>query len=196
VAACSGSLISGIQQPDFQKQLAKFGLIIRAYLLDQKFLRRTRSPVSPLPCAALPEPELGCRRDGRLGSEQPPASRPSLAEPIRVGDRGQDTMAGRDGQFLPFDALPFRRPLPLDLLRRKRIGMVDAASWIGTNLDDLAALAAVHDYGLGHLVTRFLNGCELGACAVRLGFLDLQLHVLIPSQGSALAGIPRRRNLD
>ena len=54
VAACSGSLISGIQQPDFQKQLAKFGLIIRAYLLDQKFLRRTRSPVSPLPCAALP----------------------------------------------------------------------------------------------------------------------------------------------
>src|SRR5208337_2937886 len=105
-------------------------------------------------------------------------------------------MASRNGQFLLFNALPFLRPLPLDLLRRRRVGMVDTASWIGTNLDDLSALAAVHDDGLSHLITGFLNGLELGACAVRLGFLDLQLDILIPSQGSALAGIPRRRNLD
>src|SRR4029077_20634268 len=39
VAARGGSLIGGIQQADFQKQLAKFPLIIRAYLLGLKFLR-------------------------------------------------------------------------------------------------------------------------------------------------------------
>ena len=105
-------------------------------------------------------------------------------------------MASRNGQFLLLDALPFLCPLPLDLLRRRRVGMVDAASWIGTNLDHLSALAAVHDNRLGHLVAGFLNGREFCTCAVRLGFLDLQLHILIPSQGSALAGNPRRRNLD
>jgi hypothetical protein len=31
-------LIRGIQKTDFQKQLADFGLIMRAHLLDQKFL--------------------------------------------------------------------------------------------------------------------------------------------------------------
>jgi hypothetical protein len=40
-------------------------------------------------------------------------------------------MASRKGQFLLFDALPFLRPLPLDLLRRGHVGMVDAAAWIG-----------------------------------------------------------------
>jgi hypothetical protein len=44
------------------------------------------------------------------------------------------------------------------LLRRRRVGVVDAASWVGTNLDHLSALASVHDYRLGHLVTGFLNG--------------------------------------
>ena len=38
VAACGGSLIRRIEQVDFQNQFAKFGLIIRAYLLGQKFL--------------------------------------------------------------------------------------------------------------------------------------------------------------
>jgi len=67
-------------------------------------------------------------------------------------------MASRNDQFLLLDALPFLCPLPLDLLRRGRVGMVDSASRIGTNLDDLSALAAVHDDGLGHLVTGFLDG--------------------------------------
>ena len=39
VAAGGGSLISGIEQTDFEKQLAQFGLIIRAYSLGQKLLR-------------------------------------------------------------------------------------------------------------------------------------------------------------
>lgn len=73
-------------------------------------------------------------------------------------DRSQDTMASRNGQFLLFDALPFLRPLPLNLLRSRRVGMVDSASWIGANLNDLSALTAVHDDGLSHLVTGFLNG--------------------------------------
>ena len=38
VAAGGGSLIGRIQKADFQKQLAEFRFIIRAYLLDQKFL--------------------------------------------------------------------------------------------------------------------------------------------------------------
>ena len=80
-------------------------------------------------------------------------------------DRSQDTMASRNGQFLLFDALPFLCPLPLDLLRRRRVGMVDAASWIGTNLDDLSALAAVHDDGLSHLVAGLL--LRLGAWCLR-----------------------------
>src|SRR5208282_3576277 len=105
-------------------------------------------------------------------------------------------MASRNGQFLFFDALPFFCPLPLDLLRRGRVGMVDTASGIGTNLDDLSALAAVHDDGLSHLLAWLLVSRQLACCAVCLRFLDLQLHILIPSQGSALAGIPRRRNLD
>src|ERR1017187_7764165 len=42
LAACGGTLISRIQQADFQKQLAHFGLVIFADLLDEKFLRGRR----------------------------------------------------------------------------------------------------------------------------------------------------------
>jgi hypothetical protein len=42
VAAGSGTLIRRIQQADFQKQLAKLGLIVGAYLLGQKLLRQRR----------------------------------------------------------------------------------------------------------------------------------------------------------
>src|ERR1700693_5346478 len=80
-------------------------------------------------------------------------------------DRSQDTMASRNGQFLLFDALPFLCPLPLDLLRGRRVGMVDAASWIGANLDDLSAFAAIHDDGLCHLLAGLLVSWWLGACA-------------------------------
>src|SRR5260370_7172703 len=90
-------------------------------------------------------------------------------------------MASRDGQFFLFDALPFFCPLALDLLRRRRVGMVDAASWIGTNLDDLSALAAVHDDRLCHLLAGLLVSWKLGACAVCLRFLDLHLHIPFPS---------------
>src|ERR1700685_3507180 len=105
-------------------------------------------------------------------------------------------MASCNGQFLLFDALPFLGPLPLDLLRRRRVGVVGAASGIGTNLDHLSALAAVHDDGLSHLVAWFLVRGELATCTICFRLFDLQLDVLIPPQGSAFAGIPRRRNLD
>jgi hypothetical protein len=97
-------------------------------------------------------------------------------------------MPSRNGQFFFFDALPFLCPLSLDLLRRRRVGMVGAASGIGTNLDDLSALAAVHDDGLSHLVTGFLNGWQFSACPVLLCFLHFQLDVLIATQESTLAG--------
>ena len=70
-------------------------------------------------------------------------------------------MASRNGQLLLFDALSFLGPLSLDLLRRRRVGMMSAASRIGTNLNYLSALAAVHDDGLGHLLAGFLNGSSL-----------------------------------
>ena len=46
-------------------------------------------------------------------------------------------MASRNCQFFLFDALPFLDPLPLDLLRRRRVGMMNTTSGIGTDLDDL-----------------------------------------------------------
>jgi hypothetical protein len=46
--------------------------------------------------------------------------------------------------------------LSLNLLQRRRVGMVGAASWIGANLDHLSALPAVHDDGLSHLVAWLL----------------------------------------
>ena len=79
-------------------------------------------------------------------------------------------------------------PLPLDLLRRRRVAVVDTASGIGTNLDDLSALTAVHDHSLGHLVTGFLNGWQFSVCPVLLCLLNLQLYVLIATQRSSLAG--------
>jgi hypothetical protein len=39
--------------------------------------------------------------------------------------------------------------------------MMDAAIGIGADLDGLTALAAVHDNGLSHLVTRLLRGWQL-----------------------------------
>jgi len=43
IAAGGGSLISRIQQADFQKQLAEFGLFISADLLGQELLRGRRA---------------------------------------------------------------------------------------------------------------------------------------------------------
>jgi hypothetical protein len=40
VAACGASPISRIQDTDFQKQFAEFGIVVFADLLGQKFLRR------------------------------------------------------------------------------------------------------------------------------------------------------------
>jgi len=67
-------------------------------------------------------------------------------------------MANGDGLFAFFDAPTLLSPFLGNLLRRGCVVMVHAAIGIGTNLDDLSALAAVHDDGLGHLVTGFLNG--------------------------------------
>jgi len=57
------------------------------------------------------------------------------------------------------------------------------ACWIGigTNLDRLSTLAAIHDNGLGHLVTGFLRSWQLCGCPIGLRFLDFQFDVLISS---------------
>src|ERR1039458_10350169 len=73
--------------------------------------------------------------------------------------------------------------------------MMHAASWVSADFDDLSALAAVHHDGFSHLLARLLDRRQLRRCSVGLGLLDLEFHVVIPPQGSALAGIPRRRNL-
>src|ERR1039458_9975510 len=87
-----------------------------------------------------------------------------------------------------------RTQTPLSL-RRRRVGTMDTAGRTGANLDYVSTLTPVRDNRLGHLLAGFLNGREFSACAVHLGFLDLQLHVLIPPQRSALASVPCRRNL-
>jgi hypothetical protein len=54
-----------------------------------------------------------------------------------------------------------------DGVQPRRVRVVGATSWIGTN-PDLAALPAVHYDSLSHLVAGLLVRAELGACAVRL----------------------------
>ena len=72
-------------------------------------------------------------------------------------------------------------------------------SWTGSRVsadfDDLSSLAAVHHDGFGHLLARLLDRRQLRRRSVGLGLLDLEFHVVIPPQGSALTRIPRRRNL-
>src|ERR1700683_1931961 len=53
-----------------------------------------------------------------------------------------------------------------------------------------------HDDRLSHLVAWFLVRGELATCTICFRLFDLQFDILIPPQGSAFAGIPRRRNLD
>src|ERR1039458_7242442 len=48
---------------------------------------------------------------------------------------------------------------------------------------------------LPKMPTRSARCFPLSKNPVGLGFLDLEFHVVVPPQGSALAGIPRRRNL-
>src|ERR1700723_3057062 len=158
VAACGGSLIRRIQQADFQKQLAEFGLVKFADLLGQKFLRR-RGVLLRLYLVSLRQSRNLAIREAAnqvVGDRQQVSFLQWSRNALK--DRSQDTMASRDRQFLLLDPLAFVSPLPLDLLRRRRVRGVGAARRIGTNLDDLSALAAVHDNRLRHLVTGFLNG--------------------------------------
>src|SRR5579863_5547488 len=156
IAAGGGSLISRIQQADFEKQLAEFGLVVGAHLLGQKLLcgRGVLLYLHLVPLRQSRYLAVGEMANQAVGDRQ----QVGLLQRSRYAleDRGQDAMTSRNGQFLLFDPLPFFYSLPLDLLRRRRVGVVDAASWIGTNLDDLSALAAVHHDGLSHLLAWLL----------------------------------------
>jgi len=57
--------------------------------------------------------------------------------------------------------------------------MMYTAGKIGTDLDDLPALAAVHDDCLSYLVARSLKPDLLRAYALAFRFLDLQFQVAI-----------------
>src|SRR5208337_3049868 len=94
-----------------------------------------------------------------------------------------------------FDALAFLDPFPRNLFGRGCVWVMHAASRVGADFDDLSALAAVHHDGFGHLLARLLDRRQLRRRSVGLGLLDLEFHVVVPPQGSALTGIPRRRNL-
>jgi hypothetical protein len=69
--------------------------------------------------------------------------------------------------------------------------MVDTASWVGANLDDLSALTAIYDDGLSRLLVRLLLPDSLALAPFTFGFLISNSTLLIPSQESAFAGIPR-----
>src|ERR1700693_2842125 len=105
-------------------------------------------------------------------------------------------MAGRDRKLFFLDSLAFCCPFPLNLLGRWRIGTMHPASRIGTNLDDVSALASVRHDGLGHLVARLLERRQLGAFAVRPCLLDLQFDIVIASKRGTFPAVPRRRNVN
>ena len=104
-------------------------------------------------------------------------------------------MPSGDCQLGFFDAFAFVGPFPRNLLGRGRVWVMHAARRIGADFDNLSALAAVHHDGFGHLLARLLDGRQLRRGSVGLGFLDLEFHVVVAPQGSALARVPRRRNL-
>ena len=87
VTVTCGSLIGRIQQRNLQKQLAKVGLVIRADLLYQQFVRRRGVFLDLHLSAALPASGLGCRTDARLSSELQLAGRPSSTEQKPVARR-------------------------------------------------------------------------------------------------------------
>src|ERR1700678_4066840 len=107
---CGGSLISGIQQADLQKQLAEFGLVISADLFSQKLLRRRRFLLRLylMPLRQSRDLAVGEMTDQVFGDRQ----QVGLLERSRytLENRSQYTMASRDGQFLLFDALPLLCP--------------------------------------------------------------------------------------
>src|SRR5579863_4504474 len=72
VTAPGGSLIRRIEQADFQNQLAKFGLIIRAYLLGQKFLcgRRVLLRLYLVPLRQSRDLAVGEMTDQVVGNRQ------------------------------------------------------------------------------------------------------------------------------
>ena len=72
VPACGASLIRRIQQADFQNQFSKFGLIIRAYLLGQKFLcgRRVLLCLYLVPLRQSRDLAVGKMTDQVVGNRQ------------------------------------------------------------------------------------------------------------------------------
>src|SRR5580704_9247903 len=105
-------------------------------------------------------------------------------------------MAARDRKLFFLDSLAFRCPFPLNLFGRRRVRTMYPASRIGTNLEDVSALASVRHDGLGHLVARLLERRQLGAFAVRPRLLDLQFDVVIAPKRGTFPAVPRRRNLN
>ena len=72
VAAGGGSLIRRIQQADFEKQLAEFGLVVGAYLFGQKFLcgRRVLLRLYLVPLRQSRDLAVGEMTDQVVGNRQ------------------------------------------------------------------------------------------------------------------------------
>src|SRR3984957_5570254 len=156
VAAGGGPLIGRVQQADFEEELAKFGLVIGAHLLGQKLLcgRGVLLYLHLMPLRQSRDLAIGKMANQVVGNRQQVALLQRSRDALE--DRSQDAMASRNGQFLLFDALALLGSLALDLLRRRRVGGGGGGRGIGTNFDDLPALATVHDDGLSYLVAWFL----------------------------------------
>ena len=85
VAACGGSLMCRIQQADFQKQLAEFGLVIFTDLLGQKLLRGRGILLGLYLVPLRQSRDLDVGEMADQVNVRPPPSRRSLTERIRVG---------------------------------------------------------------------------------------------------------------
>ena len=107
VAAGGGSLIRRIQEADFEKQFAEFGLVVGAHLLGQKLLcgRGVLLCLHLVPLRQSRNLAVGKVADQVMGNCQQVGFLQRSRHALEDG--GQDTMASRNGQFLFFDALPF-----------------------------------------------------------------------------------------
>jgi len=100
-----------------------------------------------------------------------------------------------DFDLLRFNSLALGGTLLFDIFRcwPLVVGIVNAAFWVGANLDDLATPPAIHDDGFRHAPARFLCRTGWARLTVLARCLALQFDVTIaPQRGIGTVAVSRR----